>query len=280
VIKEARLPSRFIYLSKLLGFLADYLAYNQTLAICSTSNSQEFNGILLSTAGVVFLGTPHRGSAAAGIGKIARKAASMLLMDTNKHILNSLSLTNSDLERCQEVFSSLWLKHNFRVKTFQEGLPLKLPFRLGQSRMSKVVPDTSSCLGDSRERAETLEGDHREMCRFASVRDPNFKKVGAEVRAVYSAIHSVAEAAETSQAASVHGRLTQLSATLHDQCKEMSTNTRSQMADDKLNHAFLFLQANSITSSSAVCTSGSSPSASPRTTPANGYRIPRPSELG
>ena len=85
------------------------------------------------------MGTPHRGSAAAGIGEIARKAASVLLMDTNSRILDSLALKNSDLKRCQEVFSSLWLKHNFSVKTFQEGLPLKLPIRLGQSRMSKVA---------------------------------------------------------------------------------------------------------------------------------------------
>lgn len=107
-------------------------------------------------------------------------------MDTNARILDSLSLRNSDLERCQEVFSSLWLKYNFRVKTFQEGLPLKLPFRLGQSGMRKVVPDISSCLGDSRERAEILDGDHREMCRYASAQDPNFVKVAAELHAVHS----------------------------------------------------------------------------------------------
>ncbi|KAG7286030.1 hypothetical protein NEMBOFW57_008328 [Staphylotrichum longicolle] len=65
----------------------------------------------------------------------------MLLMDTNARILNSLSLKNSDLERCQDVFSSIWLKYEFHVKTFQEGLPLKIPFRLGQSKMAKVVPD-------------------------------------------------------------------------------------------------------------------------------------------
>lgn len=111
----------------------------QTLAICSTSNNQEFKAILQGTAGVVFLGTPHRGSASARIGEIARKAASVLLMDTNPRILDSISLRNSDLERCQDVFSSLWLRHGFSVKTFQEGLPLKLPLRVGQSKMAKVI---------------------------------------------------------------------------------------------------------------------------------------------
>ncbi|KAI1129855.1 hypothetical protein F5Y10DRAFT_237408 [Nemania abortiva] len=168
------------------------IVVKESLAVCSTSNSEDIEDILKSTTGVVFLGTPHRGSTAAGAGEIARKAASLLLMDTNSRVLDSLSLRNSDLERCQDVFSSLWFKYNFQVKTFQEGLPLKLPIRLGQSKMVKVVPDVSSCLGDSRERAETLDGDHRSMCRYIGTQDPNYKKVAAELRAIYTNLTSKA----------------------------------------------------------------------------------------
>ncbi|KAI0854646.1 hypothetical protein F4860DRAFT_520643 [Xylaria cubensis] len=164
------------------------IVVKESLAICSTSNNENFENILKSTTAVMFLGTPHRGSDAAGVGEIARKAASLLLMDTNSRVLDSLALRNSDLERCQDTFSSLWLKYNFQVKTFQEGLPLKLPIRLGQSKMMKVVPDFSSCLGDSRERAETLDGDHRSMCRYASTQDQNYKKVAAELHAVYAKV--------------------------------------------------------------------------------------------
>ncbi len=57
------------------------------LAMCSTSSNEDFENILKSTAGIVFLGTPHRGSLAAGIGEIARRAASMLMMDTNSLLL-------------------------------------------------------------------------------------------------------------------------------------------------------------------------------------------------
>ncbi|KAK1763216.1 hypothetical protein QBC33DRAFT_562996 [Phialemonium atrogriseum] len=164
----------------------------EVLAMCSTSSNEEFEDILMSTTRVVFLGTPHRGSSAARIGEIARKAASMLLMDTNARILDSLALRNSDLERCQDIFSSLWYKHNFSVKTFQEGLPLKTPILFGQSKMAKVVPDVSSCLGYSRERAETLDADHRSMCRYESALDPNYRKVSEELRAVYSGfLHKV-----------------------------------------------------------------------------------------
>ncbi|RYP60958.1 hypothetical protein DL770_009885 [Monosporascus sp. CRB-9-2] len=180
------------------------IVIKETLAICSTSNSEEFEDILKSTAGIVFLGTPHRGSPAAGIGEIARKAASVLLMDTNARILDSLSLKNSDLERCQDIFSSLWRKYKFQVKTFQEGLPLKLPIRLGQSKMAKVVPDTSSCLGDPRERAETLDGDHRSICRYAGTHDPNYKKVAAELHAVYSSFLPQTHTAEATEATPIY----------------------------------------------------------------------------
>ncbi|KAI0199415.1 hypothetical protein F4808DRAFT_432407 [Astrocystis sublimbata] len=166
------------------------IVVKESLALCAMSNIENDKDILKSTTGVMFLGTPHRGSNAAGVGEIARKAASLLLMDTNSRVLDSLALRNSDLERCQDAFSSLWLKYNFHVKTFQEGLPLKLPIRLRQSKMLKVVPDISSCLGDSRERAETLDGDHRSMCRYTGAEDQNYKKVAAELHAMCTNLFS------------------------------------------------------------------------------------------
>ncbi|KAG7142826.1 hypothetical protein HYQ45_000919 [Verticillium longisporum] len=95
------------------------------------------HGLSQKLVGIVFIGSPHRGSWTANVGEIWRKLASFVLMDTNARILHSLCLKNSDLERCQDAFSALWLKYNFRVKTFQEGLPLKLSLRFGQSMMSK-----------------------------------------------------------------------------------------------------------------------------------------------
>lgn len=53
-----------------------------------------------------------------------------------------------------------------------------------------MVPDISSCLGDSRERAETLYGDHRSICRYTSAQDQNYKKVSAELYAVYTKLNS------------------------------------------------------------------------------------------
>ncbi|KAK4074996.1 uncharacterized protein Triagg1_4660 [Trichoderma aggressivum f. europaeum] len=183
------LGRRVIFVAHSLGGIL----VKEILTNCSTSNSEELQDILNSTSAVIFLGTPHRGSSVASLGAIARKAASLLLLDTNSSIVDSLALKNADLSRCQDVFSSLWAKHDFQVKSFQEGLAFKfkirgLPFVVAKA---KVVPDFSSCLGDPRERAETLHGDHREICRFDSADCPNYKKVSGEIKRIYIQLEAV-----------------------------------------------------------------------------------------
>ncbi|KAL7956672.1 hypothetical protein V8C34DRAFT_306352 [Trichoderma compactum] len=74
----------------------------------------------------------------------------------------------------KEILIALWLKYNFQVKTFQEGLSLA---KLGK----KVVPDYTSLIGDYREDAETLQANHIEMCRYSGPDDPNYRKVAGEL---------------------------------------------------------------------------------------------------
>lgn len=145
------------------------------------------NNIVRSTAAVVFLGTPHRGSPElAAFGEWARSTISAFGMETSATILGALGLKTTDLERAQEAFSGLWRKYDFRVKTFQEGLGLS-GLNLGVLG-NKVVPDYSSLLGDEREHAETVHANHMDMCRFAGAEDPNYRKVAGELRSIYQAI--------------------------------------------------------------------------------------------
>jgi hypothetical protein len=48
----------------------------------------------------------------------------------------------------------------------------------------QIVPDVSSSLDDPRERAETLQGDHRGMTKFAGPQDANYIKVAGEIMRV------------------------------------------------------------------------------------------------
>ncbi|RSM00436.1 hypothetical protein CEP52_009148 [Fusarium oligoseptatum] len=181
------IPARLRVYSSSMSQVIKNQQLNQMLALSATSQPDELSNIVKSTAAVIFLGTPHRGSPdLSALGAWARSVLSGLRFQTTSAILDTLGLKTTDLERSQEAFSGLWLKHGFRVKTFQEGYPMS-KINLGVLG-NKVVPDTSSLLGDQREQAETLQANHMEMCRFSGREDPNFVKVVGELRSVYLAI--------------------------------------------------------------------------------------------
>ncbi|KAM0200278.1 hypothetical protein ACHAPI_002702 [Fusarium lateritium] len=67
----------------------------------------------------------------------------------------------------------------------------------------KVVPDTSSLIGDPREHAETLQANHVQMGRFSSARDPNYIKVAGELISVYKSVENDAIQKNTNLASQV-----------------------------------------------------------------------------
>ncbi|SCO88743.1 uncharacterized protein FRV6_12870 [Fusarium oxysporum] len=159
----------------------------EMLALSSTSEAPKHKGVIESTAAVVFLGTPHRGSPElSAIGEWARSMLSSLKFQTTSTILDSLGLKTTDLERAHEAFCRLWHQYDFQVKTFQESFGLT-GIDLGVLG-NKVVPHESSLIGDPREHAETLQANHKQMSRFISAQDPNFIKVAGEIKAFYTAI--------------------------------------------------------------------------------------------
>ncbi|KAK4208230.1 hypothetical protein QBC37DRAFT_379273 [Rhypophila decipiens] len=173
-------PQQVIFVAHSLGGIV----VKEMLSRSSTSTEPQHARIVESTAGVVFLGTPHRGSPEfAAAGDWARTFVNFFGVETNPAMLHALGLKTTDLERAQESFSGLWLKHGFRVKTFQEGLGLT-GLSIG-ALGSKVVPAYSSSLGDHREHAETIQANHREMCRFYGADDPGYRQVSSELRSIY-----------------------------------------------------------------------------------------------
>ncbi|KAI3336670.1 hypothetical protein HD806DRAFT_542484 [Xylariaceae sp. AK1471] len=177
-----REPGRpLIFIAHSLGGIVT----KEMLARSAASSEDRLKNIVESTAAVIFLGTPHRGSP--GLATLGLWASSFLngafRMKTNSAILDALGLKTTDLERSQDAFSEVWNRYDFRVKTFQEGLDLT-GFNIGFLG-SKVVPIESSKLGDARERAETIRANHMDMCRFATRDDPGYRKVSREIKSVY-----------------------------------------------------------------------------------------------
>ncbi|CZR41650.1 uncharacterized protein FPRO_11239 [Fusarium proliferatum ET1] len=161
----------------------------EMLALSSNSDTPTQKGVIKSTAAVMFLGTPHRGSPElSAIGEWARSMLSSLKFQTTSTILDSLGLKTTDLERAHEAFCRLWHQYDFQVKTFQESFGLT-GIDLGVLG-NKVVPHESSLIGDPREHAETLQANHKQMSRFSNAQDPNYIKVSGEIKALYTAIEN------------------------------------------------------------------------------------------
>jgi hypothetical protein len=55
----------------------------------------------------------------------------------------------------------------------------------------QVVPDFSSSLDDTRERAQHIPGNHMAMCRFAKRDDPGYAQVVREMKEIIDTIVTV-----------------------------------------------------------------------------------------
>lgn len=125
------------------------------------------------TTAIVFMGTPHRGSQYAPWGVLARNIAVALGFDASDRILRDLRVDSGILDLLVEDFSKMLKEDKFNVYTFMESKGLKGIRGLD----GKVVEDVSSYLGDARERRDTINANHMEMCRFSGPRDNGYRKV-------------------------------------------------------------------------------------------------------
>ncbi|KAF8245685.1 hypothetical protein K440DRAFT_603397, partial [Wilcoxina mikolae CBS 423.85] len=151
---------------------------------------EEYRSILPATRGIIFLGTPHRGSKFASLGEIARRvAAAVLLVDTKNPLLQKLQVNNSSLNLLQRDFSVMLKDSTFGIHSFQEAQGLS-----GVSGLNgKVVEDESSAIGDAAEYTVTINANHMDMCRFANREDDGYRKVEPAIRKYIRDIEKQAE---------------------------------------------------------------------------------------
>ncbi len=68
---------------------------------------EELGAVYLSTKGIVFLGTPHRGSDLTPYGHIVAKVAKLLLRNPNEKLISLLESESPILERQRRSFASI-----------------------------------------------------------------------------------------------------------------------------------------------------------------------------
>ncbi|KAF1996952.1 hypothetical protein P154DRAFT_607067 [Amniculicola lignicola CBS 123094] len=70
---------------------------------------------------IIFLGTPHRGSAYASWGQIASNMARLALQDSNKKVLEALEVNSEVLDNIHEEFKTIVFKGGIKIHSFQEA---------------------------------------------------------------------------------------------------------------------------------------------------------------
>lgn len=114
---------------------------------------------------IFFLGTPHRGSDLAGILQSMLKVAW-----GPKPFVNDLLPNCSVLTEINDTFRHY--AADLRLWSFYETLPVKMMV------VSKLVVEKySATLGYGNEEISYMDADHRHVCKFDNVMDPNYRKL-------------------------------------------------------------------------------------------------------
>jgi hypothetical protein len=86
---------------------------------------QDLKNIYESTRAIIFMGTPHRGSAYADWGIIVRNIVRAAGFDATDRILRDLKFDAGTLDILHEEFLKMTKEEQFEVYTFKEGKGLK-----------------------------------------------------------------------------------------------------------------------------------------------------------
>ncbi|KAM3549052.1 hypothetical protein MY1884_008914, partial [Beauveria asiatica] len=153
-------------------------------AIVSASRQDsEYSSIAQSTVGVVFLGTPHRGSPAASWGALIASLAPPRLVTEDRLLKDLEEQSDSQADRLRDF--SRWL--------FSESVPAVCAFEqlvtdyssragavvkfMGSPKL--VVPESSACI-DGHHKI-SLHTDHLKINKFYGADDPSFKLVYPQI---------------------------------------------------------------------------------------------------
>ncbi|KAF7164512.1 hypothetical protein CNMCM6106_001030 [Aspergillus hiratsukae] len=146
-------------------------------AILRSRNNPDahLRNIFNCTKGIIFMGTPHKGSWMADWAKISAGALG-LVKSTNKSLLDVLRTDNQLLEAIQFDFWSMIRElresgRRLEVICFFEELPLPV--------VGKVVSKDSATLEGYN--LISIHANHRDMVRFSSVNDNGFKRLLGEL---------------------------------------------------------------------------------------------------
>lgn len=105
----------------------------------ASRDQKKYAYLLKSTAGVVFLGTPLRGTATARIAEWVAIIRGFLGKETSRSLLQSLIDKANSLDTLVHDFSEMAIVHEFQIRCFYETRTTQLVNALSK-RIGKLSP--------------------------------------------------------------------------------------------------------------------------------------------
>lgn len=153
------------------------------------TKTDHLRSIFVSTYGIMFLGTPHKGSNVAEWGSrlewICGAILPKKLMDTQPQLVNALKSNSETLQNIDRDFIQLISK--FHIFFFHEGKPTDL-----KGTMRYIVSEESASPNVQDVERACIQQDHSHMCKFETASAPGFHLVTEGIqRYAYQALEVI-----------------------------------------------------------------------------------------
>ncbi|KAN0081738.1 hypothetical protein V8E54_003036 [Elaphomyces granulatus] len=154
----------------------------EQMIISASSRKGTEKDIPKHTAGIIFLGTPHRGSASSNWGSLIVQSGKILGLDGEDRILNDLKRDSEPLKQVVREFTQWLFDNSVQTVCFYEQHVTDYGSKVGGLFTWKemVVDERSACLDCSK--ALPLPKDHLKLNKYSGRDDSSFHLVCGQIR--------------------------------------------------------------------------------------------------